>query len=74
MSEEDNDRSKPLSIDEIVAEIKAKPVKPKGFFGYPIAVGNTGISLRKGYRRQYNDEDDDEEVPDGGTVGAYNIK
>ena len=31
MSEEDNDRSKPLSIDEIVAEQKTKPVKPKGF-------------------------------------------
>ena len=70
MSDEEKDRSTPLSIEEIVAETKTKPVKPKGFFGYPIAVGSTGISLRKGYRPHYSRDDDEENIPDGEVVGA----
>lgn len=63
---EDTDRSTPLSIDEIIAEQKDKPVKPKPMIGYPIAVGNTGFSLRK--QKYYRRDDDD--VPDSETVGA----
>jgi hypothetical protein len=68
--EEENDRSAPMSIDEIVAEQKTKPVKPKGVMGFPIAVGNSGFSLRKGYHPHYNRDDDDDSIPDGAIVGA----
>lgn len=63
----DQDRPQPLSIDEIESEQKKKPVKLWSSQPIPTAVGNTGWSLGKS-KTTYNR--DDEDCPDGTTVGA----
>ena len=70
----ENEKQKPLTIDEIEADLRNRPKtnKPKDHqHGYPIACGNTGISLgRMDKPRNYDREDEDESVPNGETVGA----
>ena len=67
---EEEDRSQPLSITEIVGEIKKKPVTT-GRIPMPISVGNTGGWSDKAMsgKRTYK-ETDDEEIPNGGVIGA----
>lgn len=67
---ENEDRSKPVSINDIVAA-KDQP-KRRVTFGFPIAVGKTGLSLRSKGGITY-DRDDTEDVPNGATVGAKNV-
>lgn len=66
------DRSKPLTIEEIEAQSKtAKPLNQRRYRGFPIGVGDTGISLNNmDKQRQYNRNDDTEEVPNGEVIGA----
>jgi len=75
----DEDRSKPLSIEEIKAETKPQKDRPPMHRGVPIGCGDTGISLgkpgRNGLERpRHYDRDETESVPDGETVGARTIK
>lgn len=69
-----DDKPRPLTIDEIEQDLrgKSKTNKPKDHqFGYPIAVGHTGISLgRMDKPRSYDRDDVDDETPNGETVGA----
>jgi hypothetical protein len=69
-----DDERKPLTLDEIEADLKNKPKidKPKDHFGVPRAVGHTGISLgHQDKPRTYNrDVVDDDDIPNGGTIGA----
>jgi len=63
------DRSKPLTIAEIDALDKTRPEKPLHRFGFPVAVGNTGMSLGKGIvQPTYRGDEDD--IPDGSVIGA----
>lgn len=67
MSEEEKPEA--LSIDEIVANQKPQS-KPGRIIGFPVGVGDTGMSLgRMGRQRSYS-RDDTENVPSGETVGA----
>ena len=65
---EDEDRSKPLSIDEIVKEKKTKPSPQR--IPMPFSVGNSagwGDKAMSG-TETYHDEDDD--PPNGAVIGA----
>lgn len=66
---EDEDRSKPLSIGEIITENKKKP-SPSGRIPIPFSVGNSagwGDKAMSG-TETYHDEDDD--PPNGAVIGA----
>jgi hypothetical protein len=67
---EDEDRSKPLSINEIVTEAKKKS-SPSGRIPLPFSVGNSGGRGDKAMsgQRTYS-EIDDEDIPNGGVIGA----
>jgi hypothetical protein len=67
---EDEDRSKPLSIEEIVTETKAKPKVSDGRIPLPIGVGSgMGWSDKAmSGQRTYRDTDDD--TPNGAVIGA----
>jgi hypothetical protein len=66
---EDEDRSKPVSIADIIVENKNRAPAP-GRIPMPVSVGNSGGWGDKAMsqERTYHDEDDD--VPNGGVIGA----
>ena len=74
-----SDRQTPKSIEEIDREAQQKQYQNQlnradfntGFVGYPIGVGDTGISLGRRFTApvQYDREDQDDSVPSGEVVG-----
>lgn len=68
---EEKETNAPVSLDEILAEKKPVIDKPSLHVGFPIGVGDTGMSMgRMGRQRTYDRDDVDDDVPSGETVGA----
>jgi hypothetical protein len=69
-----NNDKRPLTIDEIEADLKTKrrTDRPKDHVAAPRGVGFTGLSLgHQDKPRTYNrDTADDEDIPNGGVIGA----